>query len=75
MPTKVKEPIVDLGELGYNVIAQINEQTNELILTVDLGDTGKLSSTGKMRLLGNTQGWKELPDTKYKLNLTLGVKV
>lgn len=75
MPTKTKERITNLGLIGYNIVAELNHETNELVLTIDLGDGGHLSSTGKMVLIGNSQGWKELPDTEFKLNLTLGVKV
>lgn len=71
-PTTKTKPMV----LGNNVIADYNESTNQLILRIDLGEEGRLSSTGKMMLVASSGGWQSIPFGKddYRLNLQLGIK-
>lgn len=72
MPVKTKARAVTIGR---NIIAEINEETKELILTIDLDETGDISSTGKMMLTASSQGWRDVPGTDQQINLTMGVKL
>lgn len=58
---------------------EISENGSQLILTVDLAEKGKPSSTKKMQLLASSGGWKRIEQgaisEQISFNFTLGYKL
>ena len=60
--------------LGENIKIEVNQDGTEAVITIDLTERGKLSSSGKSVIVATTNGNVPIPGTQVVLGLNAYVK-